>query len=99
MYKKKILKNKLEVITSQMPHMESIAIGIWIAGVVQLFAQQDIAAARIMGPGATVTVSGIVTSGSELGIIRYMQDLSGGLALYSSQMSDVRRGDSVTVTG
>ncbi len=30
MYKKSILKNGLRVITSNMPHMESVAIGLWI---------------------------------------------------------------------
>ena len=70
-----------------------------IAGVIQLCAQQDIAGVRALGPGATVTISGIVTSGSELGTIRYMQDASAGIAVYSSKMSNVLRGDSVTVTG
>lgn len=52
-----------------------------------------------MGVGATVTVSGIVTNGGELGSIRYMQDDSGGLAVYSSKLSAVQRGDMITVTG
>ena len=30
MYKKVILKNGLKVVTSEMPHMESVSIGIWI---------------------------------------------------------------------
>jgi len=30
MYKKRVLKNGLKVITSRMPHMESVAIGLWI---------------------------------------------------------------------
>ena len=30
MYKKYTLKNKLNVITSHMPHMESVSLGIWI---------------------------------------------------------------------
>ncbi|MCK4745453.1 MAG: hypothetical protein KAT15_00380, partial [Bacteroidales bacterium] len=49
--------------------------------------------------GETVTVTGIVTSGSELGLIRYMQDATGGIAVYSSEMEGVNRGDSITVTG
>jgi phosphatidylserine/phosphatidylglycerophosphate/cardiolipin synthase-like enzyme len=64
-----------------------------------LNAQQDIADARSMGTGATVTISGIVINGNELGLIRYMQDQSAGIAVYSSALSEVRRGDSVTVTG
>jgi phosphatidylserine/phosphatidylglycerophosphate/cardiolipin synthase-like enzyme len=70
-----------------------------ITGLIHLSAQQDIAVARAMGPGATVTISGMVTSGSELGTIRYMQDQSGGIAVYSSTMSSVLRGDSITLTG
>ena len=43
-----------------------------------------IAAARAAGAGATVTVEGIVTNGNELGTaIRYIQDATGGVALYS----------------
>jgi phosphatidylserine/phosphatidylglycerophosphate/cardiolipin synthase-like enzyme len=64
-----------------------------------LHAQQDIASARAMGIGATVSISGIITNGDELGEIRYMQDHSAGIAVYSSEMSTVKRGDSVTVTG
>ncbi|MCF8297933.1 MAG: T9SS type A sorting domain-containing protein [Saprospiraceae bacterium] len=46
----------------------------------------------------TVTISGIITNGSELGPIRYIQDPTGGTAVYSSSFNVVR-GDSVTVTG
>lgn len=52
-----------------------------------------------MGVGATVTVSGIVTSGSELGVIRYFQDNTAGLAAYDAQLAGLNRGDSVTITG
>ncbi len=62
-------------------------------------AQITIEAARNLGVGATVTVKGIVTNGSELGIIRYLQDGTGGLAAYGSSMSTVQRGDSILVTG
>jgi phosphatidylserine/phosphatidylglycerophosphate/cardiolipin synthase-like enzyme len=62
-------------------------------------AQSNIAAARLLGVGATVTVSGIVTNGSELGVIRYFQDNTGGLAAYDTQLSGLNRGDSVTLTG
>lgn len=59
-----------------------------------------IASAKAQGAGSTVTVSGILTNGSELGIIRYIQDKTGGLAIYSSSFaSATTRGDSVTVTG
>ncbi|MBN2746066.1 MAG: T9SS type A sorting domain-containing protein [Bacteroidales bacterium] len=62
-------------------------------------AQITISAARNLGVGATVTVKGIVTNGSELGIIRYFQDGTGGIAAYGSNMSTVQRGDSILVTG
>jgi len=73
--------------------------GLILACYVHLSAQENIAAARAMGIGSTVTISGIVTNGDELGIIRFMQDQSGGIAIYSSELSDVQRGDSITVTG
>ncbi len=62
-------------------------------------AQISIDSARTLGVGATVTVRGIVTNGNELGPIRYMQDLTAGIAVYSSQLSNVNRGDSIEVTG
>ncbi len=58
-----------------------------------------IAAARALGPGATVTVRGIIINGDELGTIRYIQDPTAGLGLYSSTLSNVQRGDSIEVTG
>jgi len=61
---------------------------------------QDIATARTQGIGATVTITGIVTNGDELGLIRYLEDATAGLALYDpSTLVGVVRGDEVTVTG
>lgn len=61
---------------------------------------QTISAARSAAIGSTVTVTGIVLNGSELGPIRYIQDATGGIAAYSSSMlTNILRGDSVTVTG
>jgi len=59
----------------------------------------SIDAARTLGAGQTVTVRGIITNGSELGGIRYLQDNTAGIAAYSSSMSGVLRGDSVEITG
>ncbi len=59
----------------------------------------SIKAARTQGDGATVTIKGIVTNGDELGTIRYIQDTTGGLALYSTSLANVNRGDSLEVTG
>lgn len=48
----------------------------------------------------TVAIKGIVLNGSELGSIRYVQDATGGLAVFSSTANtNINRGDSVTVTG
>jgi len=66
---------------------------------IQGFSQTTIAEARAMPLGTTVTVRGIVTNGSELGIIRYLQDGTAGIAAYGSKVTAILRGDSVTVTG
>ena len=67
------------------------------------FSQTDIADARTFTLLSTITVTGIVTNGSELGIIRYMQDGSAGIACYPGSGSapgfNPNRGDSITVTG
>ncbi|MBE0650036.1 MAG: T9SS type A sorting domain-containing protein [Bacteroidales bacterium] len=54
--------------------------------------------------GQEVTVKGIVTNGSELGPIRYLQDNTAGIAAYditsdTSFLKNVNRGDSITITG
>ncbi len=67
--------------------------------VLNLFAQQNIADVRKLPEGQIVTVTGIVTNGSELGIIRYLQDRTGGLAVYDYKLDNVKRGDSITVKG
>lgn len=60
----------------------------------------SIAAARATSLGTTVTVKGIVTNGSELGVIRYMQDNTGGIGVYDvSASSGINEGDSILVTG
>ena len=64
------------------------------------FAQANIAAARAQGIGATVTITGVVTNGDELGPIRYIEDATAGLALYDpTALSGVIRGEEVTVSG
>ena len=64
------------------------------------FAQTDIATARAQGVDSTVTITGVVTNGDELGLIRYIEDATGGLALYDlTTLIGVVRGDEVTVTG
>ena len=65
----------------------------------QGFSQANIAAARAMPIGSTITVHGIVTNGPELGIIRYFQDATAGIAAYSSTITGLSRGDSIVLTG
>lgn len=87
-----------------------VIIGLLLAGYFSVAAQENIAAARALGEGAEVTVTGIVTNGDEFdspsGSIRYFQDGSGGIAAYASngadfnsQLSNIKRGDEVTITG
>lgn len=67
-----------------------------------LHGQADIAEARTYADGATVTVTGIVTNGDELGPIRYMQDATGGIAAYPGTGSvpfTPQPGDNITITG
>ncbi|MDP3442817.1 MAG: DUF5689 domain-containing protein, partial [Ignavibacteria bacterium] len=66
---------------------------------VTALAQNTILEARGMAIGTVVTVKGIVTNGPELGIIRYFQDNTAGIAAYGSLVSPVALGDSVTITG
>jgi phosphatidylserine/phosphatidylglycerophosphate/cardiolipin synthase-like enzyme len=72
---------------------------------VSLQAQTDILDARTnYSVGATVTVTGIVTNGEDLGSVRYIQDATAGIALYpgtdwSSWSAEPNPGDMVTVTG
>tara|TARA_B100000902_G_scaffold163425_2_gene158636 strand:- start:58213 stop:60339 length:2127 start_codon:yes stop_codon:yes gene_type:complete len=62
--------------------------------------QSDILSARNIGVGNTVTITGIVTNGDELGAIRYIQDNTAGLGLYDPTiLNSVNRGDELTVTG
>ena len=67
---------------------------------IDAFAQANILAARNLGVGSTVTITGIVTNGDELGPIRYIEDSTGGMALYDPTiLASLVRGDEVTVTG
>jgi phosphatidylserine/phosphatidylglycerophosphate/cardiolipin synthase-like enzyme len=63
------------------------------------FSQANIAEARTYAVGATLTVTGVVTNGSELGTIRYIQDATGGIGIYDYDVISFQPGDNVTVTG
>lgn len=60
--------------------------------------QQSIENARSK-VGQEITVSGIVTNGEELGVIRYFQDETAGLSAYGNAGTVLQRGDSATITG
>jgi phosphatidylserine/phosphatidylglycerophosphate/cardiolipin synthase-like enzyme len=65
----------------------------------------SIQAARQLPEGSTVTVRGIVTNGAELGVIRYLQDATAGIAAFpgAGSVDDfaalVKTGDSIEVSG
>ncbi|MBN1650624.1 MAG: T9SS type A sorting domain-containing protein [Bacteroidales bacterium] len=63
-----------------------------------IYAQDNILEARGM-LGQSVSVKGIVTNDDEFGPIRYFQDNTAGIAAYGSAIDNVRKGDSVTITG
>ena len=81
--------------------MKKIALSIFCLLIlaIQGFSQANIAAARAMPLGSTITVHGIVTNGPELGVIRYFQDATAGIAAYSSTITGLSRGDSIVLTG
>lgn len=60
---------------------------------------QTIQQVRNMSIGTTVTVKGVVSNGTELGSIRYLQDQTAGIAIYGNTLSSLTTGDSVTATG
>jgi len=65
----------------------------------QAIAQQNISDVRNLREGETATISGIVTNGNELGVVRYVQDTTAGIAVYDENLSAVKQGDSITITG
>ncbi len=61
---------------------------------------ESIKSAKAKDIGSTVTISGVVINGDELGVIRYVQDPTGGLAVYDpDKMGAIKLGDSITLTG
>ncbi|MEP6647452.1 MAG: phospholipase D-like domain-containing protein, partial [Saprospiraceae bacterium] len=64
-----------------------------------LTAQQSIAAARLQNLGTVITTTGTVTCSDEFGQIRFMQDATAGISVYSSSLANVIAGDSLKVTG
>ncbi|MDX2431320.1 MAG: hypothetical protein QNK35_10320, partial [Bacteroides sp.] len=52
---------------------------------------ESIKSAKGKDIGSTVTISGVVINGDELGVIRYVQDPTGGIAVYDpDKMGDTK---------
>ena len=79
--------------------MKLLTTFLFVFAFLQSIAQQNIADVRKLSEGETVTITGILTNGNELGLIRYIQDKTAGLAIYDDKLNNVKRGDSITVTG
>ena len=79
--------------------MKKILFNLALLAIGQQAFAQTIEQVRNLGIGQTVTVSGVVTNGSELGPIRYLQDGTAGIACYGSNLNTVQKGDSITATG
>jgi hypothetical protein len=79
--------------------MKKLLFNLAILVIGQQALAQSIAQVRNLGIGQTVTVSGVVTNGSELGPIRYIQDGTAGIACYGTNLNSVQKGDSITATG
>lgn len=75
---------------------------VLIAASIGAQAQIDISDARTMAIGTSVTVTGIVMNGDEMGGVRYVQDNTAGIAVFPGAGSvafDAERTDSITLTG
>ena len=75
----------------------------WAMLCISPVAAQTVADARNAAVGSSVTGSGIVTSGPSLGNVRYLQDGTGGIAVFPGSGSapgfTVQPGDDLTLTG
>jgi phosphatidylserine/phosphatidylglycerophosphate/cardiolipin synthase-like enzyme len=85
--------------------LTAVLVSAFLFSTSETSAQTDILDARTnYNVGQTVTVTGIITSGDDLGSVRYLQDASAGIALYpgsdwSDWAAEPNPGDEVTVTG
>jgi len=76
-----------------------ICFGFFLFMLTNLIGQQTISTARLATVGSVITTTGTVTCGNEFGTIRFMQDATAGISIYSSSLSGVKAGDSIEVTG
>lgn len=83
----------------------SVGILLFLLGYGTFYGQVSIETARQLPIGSTVTVSGQVLNGQELGLIRYIYDGTAGIAIYpgfgsmAGFSNQVGLGDSIQVTG
>lgn len=97
------LKINSQFNTSSLCH--SVGILLFLLGYATSYGQISIESARQLPLGSTVTVSGQVLNGQELGLIRYIDDGTAGLSIYpgfgsmTGFSNQVGRGDSIQVTG
>jgi phosphatidylserine/phosphatidylglycerophosphate/cardiolipin synthase-like enzyme len=56
-------------------------------------------AANTSTAGPAVTISGIITNGSEFGTSRFLQDGTGGIEAYGNLLNGITTGDSVVIAG
>lgn len=68
------------------------------------FGQENIIDARHRPPGSVITVKGVILNGSELGVIRYLQDSTAGIAAYPGGavppgFEQTTTGDEISITG
>jgi len=71
-----------------------------VLAIQSLFGQMTIADARSQPVGTVVTVKGLALNGPELGSIRYIQDATGAIPVYSATLvASVQRGDTIIATG
>ncbi|MFM2285152.1 MAG: hypothetical protein RLZZ543_649, partial [Bacteroidota bacterium] len=79
---------------------QRITLFVFLLSAFQVNSQITIADARLQGVNAAVTIRGVITNGSELGLIRYIEDETGGIAIYSTSFAgQLNRGDSVEIAG
>ncbi len=98
-------QNKIYTTTLRIHHCVSfksacvIGILFWIALTNAQAQLISIATARALPVGSVVNVEGVCLNGFELGSIRYIQDATGGIAVFSTSLSTTTTGDEVNVTG
>ncbi len=77
----------------------ALVLQAFLFSVVSLFGQQTIEEIKLLPLGTVVTTTGTITSGQELGQIRYLQDYTAGIAAYAAILAIAQPGDSIMISG